>query len=201
MANQHTESDQKTIFNKKFILTITIFAIIIFILHHFISTQSPKERTYRIISENNGTYLIDPSGEPSIFTMNIFELINHFSNTPIDKEKFCTSNIRHISLPNTLQSIPNDAFAGCSSLQTINIPNSVESIGEDAFAGCSSIKEINIPNSVKSIGEDAFAGCSSLQTISIPNSVKSIGEYAFAGCSSLQTINIPNSVKSIGEYA
>ena len=102
MANQHTESDQKTIFNKKFILTITIFAIIIFILHHFISTQSPKERTYRIISENNGTYLIDPSGEPSIFTMNIFELINHFSNPPIDKETFCASNIKHISLPNTL---------------------------------------------------------------------------------------------------
>ncbi len=133
MANQHTESDQKTIFNKKFILTITTFAIIILILHHFISTQIPRERTYRIISENNGTYLIDPSGEPPIFTMNIFELINHFYNPPIDKKTFCTSNIRHISLPNTMQTIPNDAFAGCSSLQTINIPNSVESIGNSEF--------------------------------------------------------------------
>lgn len=140
MANLHTESEKKTIFNKKFILTITIFAIIILILHHFISTQISKERTYRIISENNGTYMIVPSVEPSIFTMNIFELINHFYNPPIDKETFCTSNIKHISLPDTMQTIPNDAFENCSNLQTVSIPNSVESIGNGAFE---ILKELN----------------------------------------------------------
>lgn len=138
MANQHTESDQKTIFNKKFILTITTFAIILLIVHHFISTQIPKERTYRIISENNGTYMIVPSVEPSIFTMNIFELINHFFNPPIDKETFC--NIKNISLPNTMRTIPNGAFEKCSNLQTVNIPNSVESIGYRAFE---ILKELN----------------------------------------------------------
>jgi len=133
MANQHTESDKKTIFNKKFILTITTFAIILLIVHHFISTLIPKERTYRIISENNGTYMIVPSVEPSIFTMNIFELINHFFNPPIDKETFC--NIKNISLPDTMQTIPNGAFTYCSNLQTVNIPNSVKKIGNEAFYG------------------------------------------------------------------
>ena len=183
MANQHTKSNKKTIFNKKFILTISIFAIIILIVHHFISTQIPKERTYRIISENNGTYMIVPSMEPPIFTMNIFELINHFSNPPIDKETFCTSNIKHISLPDTMQTIPNWAFEYCSNLRTINIPNSVKSIEYRAFYGCSSLQTINIPDSVGSIGDEAFYGCSNLQTVNIQftYSVRVIGKDAFKG--------------------
>ena len=183
MANQHTESDKKTIFNKKFILTITTFAIILLILHHFISTLIPKERTYRIISENNGTYMIVPSVEPSIFTMNIFELINHFFNPPINKDKETFCNIKHISLPDTMQTIPNGAFTYCSNLKTIDIPNSVKSIGHGAFSGCSSLQTINIPNSVESIGEWAFSGCSNLQTVNIQftYSVRVIGYNAFKG--------------------
>ena len=65
------------------------------------------------------------------------------------------------------------------------IPNSVTSIGESAFSGCSGLTTVTIPNSVTSIGDWAFSGCSGLTTVSIPNSVTSIGKYAFSGCSGL----------------
>ncbi len=81
------------------------------------------------------------------------------------------------------------------------IPDSVTSIGDCAFRGCSSLTSITIPDSVTSIGEDAFYFCSSLTSITIPDSVTSIGEYAFYFCSSLTSITIPDSVTSIGEYA
>ena len=45
------------------------------------------------------------------------------------------------------------------------IPNSVTSIGEWAFAWCSSLTSVTIPNSVTSIGEYAFYKCSSLTSV------------------------------------
>lgn len=60
-------------------------------------------------------------------------------------------------------------------IANITIPNSVTSIGEYAFDGCSSLTNIVIPNSVTSIGNFACSRCSSLTSITIPNRVRSIG--------------------------
>ena len=77
-----------------------------------------------------------------------------------------------------------------SKATNINISNSVISIGNGAFEGCSSLQSITIPNSVTSIGDLAFEGCSSLQSITIPNSVTNIGEGLFYFCTSLKEIRI-----------
>ena len=45
------------------------------------------------------------------------------------------------------------------------IPDSVTSIGDYAFAGCSSLTSVTIPNSVNTIGDSAFWGCSSLTSV------------------------------------
>ena len=81
------------------------------------------------------------------------------------------------------------------------IPDSVTSIGEYAFLGCSGLTRITIPNSVTSIGSGAFSGCSGLASITIPDSVTEIGDWAFYGCSKLTSITIPDSVTSIGSSA
>lgn len=70
----------------------------------------------------------------------------------------------------------NVLIVGC---QNTIIPNSVTSIGQGAFYGCSKLTSITIPNSVKSIGECAFYGCNGLTSITIPNSVQWIGKCAF----------------------
>ena len=70
-----------------------------------------------------------------------------------------------------------------------SIPNSVTSVGEGAFSGCSNLRSITIPDCVTSIGERAFSGCSNLRSITIPDCVTTIGEGAFDGCN-IQSVTI-----------
>ena len=107
------------------------------------------------------------------------------------------SFIRRAVIANSVTSIGDYAFSGCSSLTSATIPNSVTSIGRDAFYYCNSLTSVIIPDSVTSIGLSAFEGCSSLTSVTIPNGVKSIESFAFRGCSSLISVTIPDSVTSI----
>jgi hypothetical protein len=65
----------------------------------------------------------------------------------------CTK-LKNVSIPDTLDSIGNNAFSSCRSLNTINDP--------------SNPNNINLPNSVTGIGDSAFSSCSGLISAVIP---------------------------------
>ncbi len=71
---------------------------------------------------------------------------------------------------------------------SVTIPNSVTTIGENVFSGCTSLASVTIPDSVTEIGYTAFYNCKSLTSITIPDSVTKIRGYAFCGCSSLTSV-------------
>ena len=82
-------------------------------------------------------------------------------------------------------------FYGKSSLKELTIGNTVTSIGERAFNGCSGLSgSLTIPTSVTSIGQYVFDGCSGLTSVEFSNSVTSIGGSAFNGCSGLKEVHI-----------
>ena len=87
-----------------------------------------------------------------------------------------------------IESRTNKLIAGCKN--TV-IPDSVTSIGQLAFEGCSGLTKIHIPDSVTFIGDYAFSDCEGLTEIHIPDSVTSIGEQAFSYCRELTRISIP----------
>ena len=133
--------------------------------------------------------------------------------------------------------IAEEAFSECSQLKSVTIPESVTSIGKYAFKACSKLDNITIPGSVTSIGEGALKDCSRLKSVTLPfvgadengtgrtyfgyifgstsayiqneyvpkvlktvviTGGSSISEAAFHGCAGLTDITIPNSVTSIG---
>ena len=96
--------------------------------------------------------------------------------------------VKDLTIPNSVTSIGDYTFSGCSSLTSVTIPSSVTSIGHSAFDWCSSLASVNIPSSVTTIGDYAFQRCSSLTSVTIGNSVTYIGDNAFYGCSSLTSI-------------
>ena len=113
--------------------------------------------------------------------------------TMIDHAAFHDSAVTSVTIPDSVTSIPDDAFSYCSQLTNISIPNSVTFIGFSAFNSCTSLKSITLPSSLSTIQSYAFYNCGNLKTIRIPVSVTSIGNYAFDVCPSLMTVTYPGS--------
>ena len=117
------------------------------------------------------------------------------------------NEITDLVIPNSVTSIGNYTFIGCTGLTSVTIPNSVTSIGNNAFNGCTGLTSVTInSNAVLSTN---YSSSSSLKTVfgnqvtsyTIGNDVTSIGNYAFYGCTGLTSVTIPNSVTSIGNNA
>ena len=110
----------------------------------------------------------------------------------------CT-DLTEVTIPEGVTSIGGGTFYGCTGLTEITIADSVVSIGRYAFENCSSLTEITVPKGMTEIGEEAFYGLTGLAKITIPEGVTTIGRDAFKGCSSLRTVTVPKSVVEISE--
>lgn len=120
-------------------------------------------------------------------------------------------NITYVKLPAGVESIDDNAFAGCTSLKGVYIPSTVTSIGASAFEGCTRLTQIAIPKKVTSIGAKAFYQDSRLFMVYMKDadysSLETIGDEAFYECTSLDefcsdtAFVIPGNLKSIGARA
>ena len=128
--------------------------------------------------------------------------------------------------------IRSSAFSGCSKFKSVTIPDSVTSIGNYAFEGCTGLTsvyyagnisswcgisglenimsssrtlyiggkkvegELIIPNSVTSIGSSAFRWCKELTSVIICKGVTSISDSAFEGCTGLTSVYYTGDIAS-----
>lgn len=87
----------------------------------------------------------------------------------------------------------------CTNLKKVTIPNSIKFIGNSAFYGCTSLESLVIPESVKTIGDSAFMKCSILKDIQFPAGRDSIsfGKYVIRNCNALQTMTLFNGMPPV----
>ena len=84
----------------------------------------------------------------------------------------------------------------CAALKTLRLPEKLEQIGIEAFAGCGALERLSIPESVREIGEGAFRGCA-FETVHIPETVEELHWEMFSECRPLKNVYIPAGVKYI----
>lgn len=92
-----------------------------------------------------------------------------------------------------LQSIGNHAFQ-FTKISAITLPESVSSIGNYAFAENRHLTEISIPQAVTKLSYGAFQGCSGLTKATIPETVTSIESEVFDKCQALTIYGVKDSV-------
>ncbi len=159
--------------------------------------------------------------------------------TTIGSQAFISTGIETITLPDSLLYIYEAAFSQ-TPLTSIVIPNSVVTMSDAVFNGCTSLKSIDLGTGVQSIGASligesqvtsltipasvtlmnsaafgyleyletvvinsstiyaaCFYGCTKLNSVTIGSNVKSIYSSAFGNCTALEEITIPSTVTSL----
>lgn len=109
--------------------------------------------------------------------------------------------ITSISIPDTVVSVGEAAFYGCSELQSVNIPDSITEICDSTFGHCWALDNIKLPDGIKKIGDKAFEYCSSIRKIEIPVGVSEINTGTFRDCRSLEKIEFAGTITKIDNEA
>lgn len=81
--------------------------------------------------------------------------------------------------------IPDYIFVSATNLKTMTLPNSITAINIGAFESCSSLESIELSESLTHIADLAFSNCASLTSITLPESLESVAPNAFPNCTRL----------------
>ena len=131
----------------------------------------------------------------------------------------CSSAVTSAVIPNTVTTISNNAFNGCTNLTSVTIPSSVTSIGNSAFSGCTKLNTVTVPDTVTTIGSNAFYNVLNItyngSATGSPWGALSVNGYVdgdlvytdntkttLVGCNkSVTSVVIPNTVTTINKNA
>lgn len=113
--------------------------------------------------------------------------------TAIDDYAFQGAAFTKITVPDSIDTIGEQAFADCDKLTTFTVPFGVTKIDDGTFNGCVALASVDLGKRVTSIRPSAFADCTSLTAIEIPNTVTYIGMRAFSN-TGLTSVVVPASV-------
>jgi len=138
--------------------------------------------------------LKDYKGDASIIVVpeGIVEIGKYFAQN---------NDITKISLPVGITKLDYGAFINCVNLLTVELPDSLSSLGDYAFNGCSQLTDFVMPPSLKKMGYSALGGCINLESIALPDGINEIEKHAFSFCTKLKNVTLPPSLKKIGAWA
>lgn len=189
--------------------TVAILIFIIFFLMFLLGcNQTANEKAnpasdfeYEINSDQTGIHInkyigtaehvVIPSEINGLPVLTLKGILSKSYPTIIDEGVFEGTSVKTVVVPETINTIGDSAFYGCTELSEITIlPSSnLTYIAGNAFANCINLEKIDLSSTqVKWIDILAFRGCSNLKEIKFSQTLEEIREKAFYECSSLREI-------------
>ena len=145
----------------------------------------PKE-----VTKGGKTYTVTAIGA------NAFAILTSSESSPYSDNSQLTS----VTLPDSISSIGQHAFAYCVEITSIKIPSRVTNLEKHVFSECKKLGTVTFQEGLTSIGEHAFYGCEELKSISLPDSLTEVKDGAFM-FASLETIDWPENLTTVGTWA
>lgn len=101
-------------------------------------------------------------------------------------------------IPEGVERIGPNAFAGRTGLTDVTFPSTLTEIGEHAFSYNPSLRWIEFGENLRIIGSSAFLNCEHLSSALFSEGLEEIGDYAFRSCP-IHLVSLPSSLKKLGE--
>lgn len=95
----------------------------------------------------------------------------------------------NVTVPNGVRIIAAEVFKGNTTIKTLALPDSLISIGEGAFMGCTSLEEVSFGGNEEEILDRAFMG-TGVSVKDIPDRIRNVGVSAFDDLDSVTGLNI-----------
>ena len=122
-----------------------------------------------------------------------------------------------LTIPNSITTVPENAFYGCTSLTSVVLSEGIERIEDQAFQGCSEMVSITLPRSLRFVGTRGLYSMAKLENINYNGTSGDWCRIAFEAGTSHPLYNnvnatlycngelptevlVPNDVTAIGQY-
>ena len=139
-------------------------------------------------------------GTPSSFIPNSITTIGVAAMTHL--------NVTTFTIPNSVTTIEDGAFSGCTELTSVYIGTGLEHIGENIFNECNQLKTVEINSNAlvsknyttEEINVSGLFWGSSVEELVLGENVTSVGERAFVR-SNFKSLKMSDNLTTIGDYA
>ncbi len=125
-----------------------------------------SQTDFRYTEDEGGITITGYVGKDS--TLEIPDIIDGNIVTAIGDKAFAESNVKSVTVPDTVKTIGSRAFFACEHLHIVNMKEGLKSIGDHAFASNPVFSDVFIPSSVEKIGDDLLKDSGNVYIQAVP---------------------------------
>ena len=155
-----------------------------YVLEDDVIYSADRTLLHTVLTTKSGSYVIPNT----VTTINDYAAIGcekltgvtiPTSVTSLGIWSFQSTGLTKVTIPHSIQVLPERAFACCDNLKTVTLPHNLTTIDDEALAFCPSLTKLSIPASVTYMGDCVLRDADSLTYVVFQGDAPAIHRDAF----------------------